>query len=304
MEPSQPLSVKRWPARGLMRSGVIYPLRTLAHPTDVLDGGASRGALWHTAFGQASRDHTGKVGGGGELDMQVKQWATPQAHDANGGDPARVGRYGTKAGGRNLSDEVLLVRNWATPRAEDAECAGPRHGRGIADTLNSQVTLGSNWPTTRASDGGADNLAERAGRGPNTEAAVIKWATPTVNDSKNDAEPSQFERNSDALNVSVVKHALESQKKCQLNPDWEELLMGWEIGWTDPRTPAENAWRGWPMPQGVEQYDYEPARVIPRGSMTFRSKRLKLCGNGVVPQQAEFAYWSLLDALLPAEVAA
>jgi hypothetical protein len=33
-------------------------------------------------------------------------WPTPQAHDSHPGNPARVGRFGTKHGGRNLNDEV------------------------------------------------------------------------------------------------------------------------------------------------------------------------------------------------------
>lgn len=46
-------------------------------------------------------------------------WPTPQAHDCQGvGDAKRVGRYGTKAGGRNLVDEVQL---WATPTARDCK---------------------------------------------------------------------------------------------------------------------------------------------------------------------------------------
>jgi len=34
-------------------------------------------------------------------------WPTPQAHDSKKGDPKRVGRHGTKHGGRDLADYVL-----------------------------------------------------------------------------------------------------------------------------------------------------------------------------------------------------
>lgn len=44
-------------------------------------------------------------------------WATPQAHDAHPGNPARVGRFGTRHGGRNLNDEVAM---WPTPTAGDS----------------------------------------------------------------------------------------------------------------------------------------------------------------------------------------
>ena len=46
----------------------------------------------------------------------VNAWATPQAHDVTQGNPNRVGRFGTKAGGRNLTDESVA---WATPTTRD-----------------------------------------------------------------------------------------------------------------------------------------------------------------------------------------
>lgn len=53
---------------------------------------------------------TGRLPDGGkatvDLSHQVGQWATPQAHDEHQGDPDRVGRFGTKHGGRNLNDDV------------------------------------------------------------------------------------------------------------------------------------------------------------------------------------------------------
>ena len=49
-----------------------------------------------------------------DLAQAAKQWPTPQAHDVAKGDAKRVGRYGTKHGGRNLTDEVA---KWPTPRA-------------------------------------------------------------------------------------------------------------------------------------------------------------------------------------------
>ena len=49
---------------------------------------------------------------------QVKMdWTTPQAHDSQGTpDAKRVGRYGTKHGGRNLPDDVAA---WPTPTNRD-----------------------------------------------------------------------------------------------------------------------------------------------------------------------------------------
>jgi DNA (cytosine-5)-methyltransferase 1 len=40
--------------------------------------------------------------------LGAKDWATSQAHDSGAGKAERVGRFGTKHGGRNLADEALL----------------------------------------------------------------------------------------------------------------------------------------------------------------------------------------------------
>jgi len=58
---------------------------------------------------------------GGNLSRDVaREWATPTAHDSTPGDASRVGRFGTKHGGRNLNDEAVATE-WPTPRAN-------RHG--------------------------------------------------------------------------------------------------------------------------------------------------------------------------------
>lgn len=141
-----------WPKAALIVRGSLYPLKMWERRTVENAGGASRGANWFTPHGQANKDHTGKVGGGGELDMQVRnwptptreedmtvrcqstdplfshggmhaaslsrvvpRWAAPQAHDVHAGCAERVGRFGTAHGGRNLTDDV---QKWSTPRAE------------------------------------------------------------------------------------------------------------------------------------------------------------------------------------------
>jgi len=48
-----------------------------------------------------------------------KLYATPQARDCHQGDAARVGRFGTKHGGRNLADEVMVPKLWPTPTERD-----------------------------------------------------------------------------------------------------------------------------------------------------------------------------------------
>ena len=53
---------------------------------------------------------------GETLTNAVKRWSTPQAHDAGKGNAARVGRYGTEHGGRNLNDDVMLTTPTANRR--------------------------------------------------------------------------------------------------------------------------------------------------------------------------------------------
>jgi hypothetical protein len=50
------------------------------------------------------------------------------------------------------------------------------------------------------------------------------WPTPTAQDGKNNAGPSQYSRNSLPLNVIVGG---------RLNPEFVEFMMGFPIGWTD-----------------------------------------------------------------------
>lgn len=120
-------------------------------------------------------------------------WATPQAHDCHKGNPARVGRYGTKHGGRNLNDEVA---KWPTP------------------------TVCGNYNRKGASAKSGDGLAT----------AVRMVPTPTCNDARNSTlPPSQVDH--DNLPGYLLRSGEEAGG--QLNPTWVEWLMGWPLGWTD-----------------------------------------------------------------------
>lgn len=81
----------------------------------------------------------------------------------------------------------------------------------------------------------------------------------------------------------------------QLNADWVELLMGLPIGWTDIDVANEDieSWTGWPAAINVEQYAYEPPRVIV--GQKNRAKRLKALGNGCVPQQVYLVFAAIME---------
>jgi hypothetical protein len=79
---------------------------------DSLHAQAKNPKLWQTPVRDDAIDRVnGKINSRGEpkLSAQAKLWPTPQAHDAAKGDPERVGRFGTKHGGRNLTDEVMVA---------------------------------------------------------------------------------------------------------------------------------------------------------------------------------------------------
>lgn len=100
--------------------------------------------------------------------------------------------------------------------------------------------------------------------------------------------------------VDQVKNQLANKVKLnktegQLNADWVELLMGLPIGWTDIDVANEDieSWTGWPAPINVEQYAYEPPRVIV--GQKNRAKRLKALGNGCVPQQIYLVFAAIVE---------
>ena len=64
------------------------------------------------------------------LNEVAVKWATPQAHDAIPGNAARVGRYGTKHGGRNLNDDAAAFSPSGPPAPT------PGSGKGSRPRLN------------------------------------------------------------------------------------------------------------------------------------------------------------------------
>lgn len=122
---------------------------------------------------------------------------------------------------------------------------------------------------------------------------VKNWPTPAARDSKgsNSAKhlPTGHHINQLANKVKLNK------TEGQLNADWVELLMGLPIGWTDINVAKEDieSWQGWPAAINVEQYAYEPPRVIV--GQKNRAKRLKVLGNGCVPQQVYLVFAAIVE---------
>jgi hypothetical protein len=134
----------------------------------------------------------------------MKPWATPQARD---GTPrgAQAKRFLNPDRSNDLPDEVAMVLSpWPTPRV----CSGERSsGMNRTDMYRAgPASQPTPWPTPgtdsfrsrggeRKDEMGLDQLARRS--------VVAPWSTPTQNDSANLGAPSQFGRNSQALNVQA-----------------------------------------------------------------------------------------------------
>lgn len=144
------------------------------------------------------------------LPGMAERWTTPQAHDASGGEPSRVRRYGTTHGAANLADDVTA---WPTPRASDQNQPG-EHGQGGQDLR----TATAQWATPKSRDwkGGqgseprhSPNLDEMAELSP-----IGGRPGPETSRDGDDSSP----------NVPTSLR--------RLNPTFVEALMGWPLGWT------------------------------------------------------------------------
>ena len=214
-----------WPRSGSMRSGRVFERPMPVRPT-----AGSDGSSWATAL--AGDERAGVSQGTVSLGRQVRlmdSWPTPDAAVMNDGeDPAkrlqRLQRLQAKHGngngaGRNLGSEVqLLPPDWPTPTGRDGRDG--RDGRASMETmsrnarpLNEVVVM--LWPTATAADANASGAAypataTRAAGVTLTDAAVRGLLRPLT---AKDGKPS-------STNGRV------------LNPQFVEMLMGWEPGWT------------------------------------------------------------------------
>lgn len=122
---------------------------------------------------------------------------------------------------------------------------------------------------------------------------VKNWPTPAARDSKGSNSAKHL---STGHHINQLANKVKLNKtEGQLNADWVELLMGLPIGWTDINVAKEDieSWQGWPAAINVEQYAYEPPRVIV--GQKKRAKRLKALGNGCVPQQVYLVLAAIVE---------
>lgn len=178
-----------------------------------------------------------------------------------------------------------------------ASVCGNYNRKGASATSGDGLdTAVKNWPTPTVADTFTGNLKSTQQK-PGSMHSVnlsqaVNWPTPTQRDWRGgcSANVRKDGRKRNSLDFVVYE-----KQQGQLNADWVELLMGLPIGWTDINVAKEDieSWQGWPAAINVEQYAYEPPRVIV--GQKNRAKRLKALGNGCVPQQVYLVFAAIVE---------
>ena len=231
----------------------------------------SESTFWPTVTTDSASSRTKKYAQGGMPLAAAVNWATPRAADSAGG-PRTLNEKGqrvsvsdtTKTYGANLSDQV---RHWPTPTVQDSNKATKKmrvdHQNNLTAIVFNAETLPT--PTSRDYKGGytEDSLTRKDGKS----------------------------RRFDALPNAAIGGVGTDVVKGHLNPDWVEQLMGVPPGWTS-LTGTNTKWTyGW----SDGSWEEGIPRVVE--SVEDRVDRIRLLGNGVVPQTAAKA-WQILGERL------
>ena len=160
------------------------------------------------------------TGGQEGLGYQTRQWPTPDV--PNGGRtmaPEDIANKGATAKGKRQVGLENVARLWPTPRTSDTNGPG-MHGTGGMDLR------------TTAS----------------------YWATPTVRDHKDGANPSEKEPTNSLLGLQAPRTPMPGPQSSNrirgLNPRFVEWLMGFPIGWTDLQPLETQSFQQWQQQHG------------------------------------------------------
>lgn len=189
-------------------------------------------------------------------------WPTPTKADGDGGHQMGVASStGQTPDGRkinvSLAGVVKIAEAWSSPTARDRHTmAKVKRGAGstakgneIIEPLIFQAAKIDGWRTPTSSEQQLYGQTDDGHR--NLASQVQAWATPTEQDSSNTAGPSQWQRNSDPLNVEAVRHGMapsgspaQMARRGALNPAFPSWLMGYPPAW-EGCLPSYSAWRKW-----------------------------------------------------------
>lgn len=195
---------------------------------------------------------------------------------------------------RRMNESECLL--WHT-----SDCSDRRSLKSKQQGVNNQVK--AYWRTPQSHNGAQGPKSKmfyeeclKTGQSAITLVDQVKnWPTPAARDS-NSKGSNSAKHLSTGHHINQLANKVKLNKtEGQLNADWVELLMGLPIGWTDIDVANEDieSWTGWPAAINVEQYAYEPPRVIV--GQKNRAKRLKALGNGCVPQQVYLVFAAIVE---------
>jgi len=260
------------------------------------------------------------------LPSQVRaSWATPNTMDYMGqrspealkrqAETARKGRSRPANLREQVNPEAVAIyaQKWPTPTACSAQAASTAarvneakrlHPKGqshlLAEVASMDATGERTWPTPTASDyrtppttpakaGQAPPASEHALPFKIRQAEQAKWPTPSAHEARlGYQDRSRGKKGTQESLTTVLVNVAGGRKVCtgHLNPHWVERLMGVPDGWTrlgavviDYAVPWNGKWEDG-VPRVVEACDD-------------RVDRIRLLGNGVVPQTAAKAWTTL-----------
>ena len=269
-----------WQTSGTMRNGKVYELQTQVPRTDVSESSLLRSPTASQGEGGAlgekvARERGNTVGirdqamdiakANGE---KVTRLPTPVVADAYTGGLKSSQQKDGSMHSIALPHAIAML---PTPNTmEHREIKTPEH---IAELK-------------KRSPGGYRNLREEV---------IHNLPTPTTQDGKNNAGPSQFNRNTKPLNVEAVIAS---------DTNWgrfEPAIRRWEQALGRP-APLPTKPDGKDGAHRLSSKFTEWMMGLPDGWVTdvglTRNEELKACGNGVVPQQAELALRQLLNGVM------
>jgi hypothetical protein len=130
-----------------------------------------------------------------------------------------------------------------------------------------------------------------AGKG---SSGLVHWSTPTVQDSANNAGPSQFERNTHPLNVQAALASWPTPQEDNANNAYGHK----GTHFSDLPTPAQLA--GWPTPQANEIEESWETKMARNRRLVAAGKK-KGCGSPRLAAVAEMAGQDLKPSIAGTE---
>lgn len=274
-----------WPTEGTMQNGRVYEPQMQAHHTIA----SEFSSLPIQVFGTVTTATSGRS-------PEFRKGANP--------NPVEFAE--------EIASKIELLRS-------------PTASEGEGGALGEKVTR---LPTPTVSDTFTGNLKSTQQKPGSMHSVTLPQAvemlpTPTTQDGKNNAGPSQFDRNTKPLNVEahllgtprtssangssskqVAAGAPKKRIEDQVHLDWgrfETAIRRWEIT-LGRMAPLPTKPDGKDGAHRLSSRFTEWMMGLPEGWITdvglSRNDELKACGNGVVPQQAELALRHLLKDVM------